>query len=208
MAKRKILLGVLGIVLGGLLGLASQWVSPPGQMERAEESFFLPSPLTVPPFALPSSRGDTVRSWDFPGKLLVIFFGYTSCPDVCPLTLLELRRALSELGPEGSDVQVLFLSVDPRRDTPGRLARYLSDIDPSFLGLTGAEQELRAVAEGFGAYFSPVGEGPNYTVDHSGRVFVLNTHRQLVLTFPPGTGGDRMAADLQRLLDQQRKSKP
>ncbi len=208
MATRRILQVFLGVVLGALLGLGWWQLSPPGKVERAQEEFLLPAPMPVPPFALLSSRGDTVHSWDFPGQILVVFFGYTSCPDVCPLTLGELRGALARLGSQGSKVQVLFVSVDPQRDTPSRLSEYLSALHPSFLGLTGSEEELKGVAEGFGAYFARVGEGPHYTVDHSGRVFVLDTHRRLVLTFPPGTTGERMAAGLQRLLTQQGNSEP
>jgi len=136
----------------------------------------------------------------FSGKILVIFFGYTSCPDVCPLTLSNLTRALGQMPEGGERVQVLLITVDPARDTPGRLKRYLSNFHPSFLGLWGSTEEIRSVADGFGVYFSPPrGEG-SYTVDHTARTFVVDPTGSIPLTFPPTATPEEIARDLGTLL--------
>lgn len=141
-----------------------------------------------------------MSSGDFPGKVLVVFFGYTSCPDVCPLTLSNLTRAFGEMGENGERFQVLLITVDPDRDTPERLKRYLSNFHPSFLGLTGTEEEIRSVADGFGAHFSIASKEGDYTVDHTARTFVVDTSGRIPLTFPISATALEMARDLGRLV--------
>jgi protein SCO1/2 len=164
--------------------------------------YFLPEPLTAPTFELLSHTGEAVSSESFPGKLLVVFFGYTSCPDVCPLTLSKLGQAFREMGETGERVQVVLVSVDPGRDSPARLASYLSNFHPSFLGLTGSEEEVRKVADGFGAYFARQGEGEGYTVDHTARAFVVHPDGTIPLTFPVTATPGEMARDLTTLLEE------
>jgi protein SCO1/2 len=135
----------------------------------------------------------------------VVFFGYTSCPDVCPLTLSKLAVAMEELEEdERSKVQVMLVTVDPARDTPDRLRTYLGNFHPSFLALTGREEEIREVANEFGAFFSRAGDGEDYTVDHTARTFVLDPSGRIPLTFPVTATAQEMARDLARLLDEWR----
>jgi len=199
---------VIQLLLGAAVGLAivAVWVGwgtsrTPFPPSVEGPDYLLAQPIPAPDFALTSQDGGRVSSADFPGKTLVVFFGYTSCPDVCPLTLSKLGRAFQEMGEDGSRIQVLLITVDPPRDTPERLRRYLSNFNPSFLGLTGSREEIRQVADGFGAYFSdPRGEG-NYTVDHTARTFVIDPSGRIVLTFPVTATSDEMARDLTKLLE-------
>lgn len=209
MTQRQIV-RMLQVSVGVLLGLAAAlwWVSASGagpEEASPPESHFLPAPLPVPPFTLTSQEDRPVSSDDFPGKALVVFFGYTSCPDICPLILTHLTQAFRLMEEEGERVQVLLVTVDPDRDTPERLRRYLRNFHPSFLGLTGTEEEIRSVAGEFGAYFARVGEGENYTVDHTARSFVLDSEGRIALTFPISATPDEMARDLNQLLDRNRE---
>ena len=174
---------------------------PESPVVRAEESYFLPAPLPAPDFTLLSQNERQLSSREFPGKILIVFFGYTSCPDVCPLTLTNLTKAFQEMGEDGERIQVLLITVDPRRDTPERLKRYVENFHPSFLGLTGTEEEIRTVADGFGAYFSaPSGEG-SHTVDHTARTFVVDRFGRIPLTFPVTATPEEMARDLTILIE-------
>ncbi len=193
------------LLLGGAIGLAAVLVwmrgwepeTPPGEEGT---DYFLSTPLPAPDFSLVSPEGYRVSSQDFPGQVLVVFFGYTSCPDVCPLTLSNLGRAIRDMGKEADRVQVLFITVDPPRDTPERLKAYLSNFHPSFIGLTGPIEDIRSAADGFGAYFSPPrGEG-NYTVDHTARTFVVDPSGQIPLTFPITATPEEVARDLATLV--------
>jgi protein SCO1/2 len=202
----RLLFRFIQLLIGSLLAVAavSWWLGhiPPSRVaeEVIEESYFLPAPLESPSFTLTSHFGEPTTSKDFKGKILAVFFGYTSCPDVCPLTLTRLSETFRLLEEEGNRIQVIFVSVDPARDTPGQIARYLANFHPSFLGLTGTEEEIRAVAEGFGAYFSANGSGEHYTVDHTARTFVVDTEGRIPLTFPVTASPLEMATDLATLL--------
>jgi protein SCO1/2 len=143
-----------------------------------------------------------VSSSDFPDKLLAVFFGYTFCPDVCPLTLSHLSQAFTELGEKSERIQVLFISVDPDRDTPERLRQYLGAFHPSFLGATGKEEDIREVADGYGVFFAKSGDGPEYTVDHTARTFVIDPSGLIRLTFPVTATSDEMARDFALLLER------
>jgi protein SCO1/2 len=198
----------LQILTGVLLGLlAATWAlgrfssSPPVET-GGEGSYFLPDPLPSPPFTLTSHQGLPTSSGDFPGKHLAVFFGYTSCPDVCPLTLGKLTEAFHAMGEEGERIQVLLISVDPERDSPQRLGEYLTHFHPSFLGLTGGLEELRRVADGFGVFFQANGTGEDYTVDHTARTFIVSPAGQIVLSFPVTATPAAMARDLSTLLEE------
>jgi protein SCO1 len=139
---------------------------------------------------------------DFRGKLVVVSFGYTHCPDVCPTTLSDLASAMKQLGSDASQVQVLFVTVDPNRDTAELLRHYVPAFDPSFIGLRGDEAATARVTKDFHVYAS-VREGRtpgSYTVDHSGQIFVLDREGRIRLLFAPGTAPAAMASDLRVLL--------
>lgn len=140
---------------------------------------------------------------DFRGKVVVIFFGYTQCPDVCPTTLAELAEVMKALGPQADGVQVLFVSVDPERDTPVLLANYVPRFDPRFLGLTGDPQAIAATAKEFKVFYQKVpGQTPgSYTMDHTAGSYVIDREGRLRLFVKHGQGGAALVHDLKLLLD-------
>jgi protein SCO1/2 len=139
---------------------------------------------------------------DFQGKAVVLFFGFTHCPDVCPTTLAEVAQALKELGADAERVQVLLVTVDPERDTAQALRTYVTAFDPRFLGLRGDAAETQAVAKEFKIYYEKRKAGDTYTVDHSGQLYVLDTKGRLRLLVRPERLGSDLPADLRTLLKE------
>ena len=163
----------------------------------------LQSPQPAPDFELTANHGQVVSLQDFEGKLVMLYFGYTFCPDVCPTTLSELGSALDLLGKQAKDVQVVMISVDPERDTPEMLAEYVTHFDPSFLGVTGTAEEISQVATLYGIFFE-AHEGTDatgYLVDHTATVMVIDQAGHLKLVFPFGTPAEDIAEDLSHILN-------
>ena len=139
---------------------------------------------------------------DFRGKAVVIFFGFTHCPDVCPTALADAAAAVKELGADGARVQVLFVTVDPQRDKPELLRQYVPAFHPSFLGLYGDDAAIDRVKKDFKVY-SGIREGKTpetYTVDHTAQLFVFDPQGRIRLVVPPGMAPKLLAADLRTLL--------
>jgi protein SCO1/2 len=138
---------------------------------------------------------------DFRGKVVVLFFGFTRCPDVCPTTMAEIKSAVDQLGDQAKRVQVLFVTVDPVRDTPEVLSQYVPAFDPSFLGLRGDAAQTAKVAKDFKVYYQKVpGKTPDsYTMDHTAASYVFDESGRLRLFVRPGNPAD-LAADLKTLL--------
>jgi len=153
-------------------------------------------------FSLVDHTGKPRTLADFRGKAVVIFFGYTQCPDVCPTTLAALVQAQKELGPDAARVQVLFVTVDPDRDTAELLSNYVTAFDPSFIGLRGdADATARTAKEFKILYQKQPGRTPeSYTVDHSAGSFVFDPQGRLRLYVGNGQGADVFAHDLRELL--------
>ena len=162
----------------------------------------LQSPQPAPDFELTASHGQKVSLKDFDGKLVMLYFGYTFCPDVCPATLSELRGALDILGGQADDVQTIMISVDPERDTPEMLAEYVTHFHTSFIGVTGSPDEIAEVATLYGIFYeSHEGtEATGYLVDHTATVMVIDQNSHLKLVFPFGTPAEDIAEDLVHLL--------
>jgi len=129
---------------------------------------------------------------DFRGKAVVVFFGFTHCPDVCPTTLAEVSQVMQALGPDAQRVQVLFVTVDPERDTKEVLAKYVTAFDPRFLGLYGDAAATQRAAKEFKVYYEKRKAGDSYSVDHSGQTYVIDPQGRLRLFERP----ERIAADL------------
>lgn len=139
---------------------------------------------------------------DFKGKLVFLFFGYTQCPDVCPTTMAELAAVRKKLGADGDQIQGVFVTVDPERDTPQVLKAYLGAMDPSFVGLTGTRQQIDAATQEFKVFYQKVpgkAEG-SYTIDHTAGAFVFDRDGQVRLFVRYGMGAEPLAADLKQLL--------
>ena len=128
------------------------------------------------PFSLVDQDGKPVDQHVLDGKWSVVFFGYTYCPDFCPTTLTTLGKAMEQLGPKAKDAQVVFITVDPARDTPAALKTYLSSrvFPKNIIGLTGSDAEIAQVAKGYKVFYQKEGTGPNYTMDHSTALYVMD----------------------------------
>ena len=153
-------------------------------------------------FTLMSSSGQQVSLDDFRGKLVVLYFGYTFCPDVCPATLVEIAGAMDILGEDAEKVQTIMISVDPERDTPEQLAEYVAHFDTSFLGVTGTLEEVAEVATLYGIFYEKH-EGTaasGYLIDHTATVMVVDEDGYLKLLLPFGTTAQEIADDLAYLL--------
>ncbi|MFT7723343.1 MAG: SCO family protein [Roseateles sp.] len=139
---------------------------------------------------------------DFKGKVLVVFFGYTQCPDVCPTTMAEVAEVKRSLGADGDKVQGLFVTVDPARDTAELLKAYLASFDPSFVALRGSEAQTQAAAKEFKVFFAKVpGKTPeSYTMDHTAASFIFDTEGRVRVYARYGSGAQALAHDIRLLL--------
>ena len=153
-------------------------------------------------FSLTDHNGQRRTLADFKGKIVVTFFGYTQCPDVCPTTMAEMAEVKKMLGKDGDKLQVLFVTVDPERDTPELLKAYMANFDPSFLALRPQPAELPDLAKNFKIYYKRVdGKTPtSYTMDHSAGSFVHDTQGRVRLFTRYGSGAAALVSDLQLLL--------
>lgn len=152
-------------------------------------------------FVLEGPDGDVNLS-DYRGQLVVMYFGYTNCPDFCPTTLSKLKKVRADLGDDAEDIQVLMVSVDPARDTPSRLEQYMSAFDESFVGLTGSEAEVNAVASQFGVYVAKADGSADsgYLVDHGTTMVVLDRDGRQRLFLAHDLTSDQIENDLENLL--------
>jgi protein SCO1 len=143
-----------------------------------------PDPAAKPDFHLRDMNHARRSMADYHGRVSVVFFGFTHCPDVCPTELYQLSLVIKQLGPSASRVQVLFITLDPQRDTPPVLQAYVRAFDPRFLALTGSSADINAAASSFSVQFAKVTQGSDYTIDHSTGTYVLDKtgHLRLVAT--------------------------
>ena len=153
-------------------------------------------------FSLTDHTGQPRTLADFRGKLVVLFFGYTQCPDVCPTTMAEMAAVMKELGPSSKDVQVLFVTLDPERDTQEVLAHYVPAFDKRFIGLRGTPEQTAATAKEFKVFVSkvPGSTADNYTVDHTAGSYVFDKEGRIRLFVRHGGGPAPIVRDLRQLL--------
>ena len=155
------------------------------------------------PFTLTDHHGNAVTEASYPGKYLLVFFGYTYCPDVCPTELLVLGQTLDFLGEDAARIQALFISVDPERDTPAALAEYMPNFHPALIGLTGTPEQVAKAAKAYRVFFrkSPkAAEGEAYLVDHTSLVYLLDPEGEFVSHFVFGQGGETVARTIAKVL--------
>jgi protein SCO1/2 len=153
-------------------------------------------------FRLTDHNGAVRTMADFRGKAVAIFFGFTFCPDVCPTTLSEMRQVMQMLGPQSDKLQVLFVTVDPKRDSQAVLAQYVSSFNPAFIGLYGDEPTTAKVTKDF-KITARIAEGKTpetYTVDHTAGTLIFDPQGRLRLMVPYGMGADKIAADIKKLI--------
>jgi cytochrome oxidase Cu insertion factor (SCO1/SenC/PrrC family) len=186
-------LGAILAVLG--LGLGGRYL----MMEKPST----PIPVSVGgSFALTDHHGKAVTDADYRGKYMLILFGYTFCPDVCPTGLQTITQALKELGPDAERVQPIFISVDPERDTAEQLATYVVNFDRRLIGLTGTKEQVAAAAKAYRVYFAKVndkGDGA-YLVDHSAVIYLTGPDGKYLRHFSHSTTPEDMAAGIKKLL--------
>ena len=175
----------------------------PGGGESAEQTSATPN--VGGPFTLVNHKGETVTDEDFRGRYMMVYFGYTYCPDVCPTSLTDMATALDMLADEKAEkVTPVFISVDPARDTPEHLAEYVEFFHPRLVGLTGTEQQIKDVAREYRVYYrlnEPSGDDPlDYLVDHTSIIYLVGPDGKLVTHFSHGTSPEAMAERLGKLL--------
>jgi cytochrome oxidase Cu insertion factor (SCO1/SenC/PrrC family) len=158
-------------------------------------------------FALIDQHGKRRTDADFRGKFMLVYFGFTSCVDVCPTDLHNIGLALDKLGDAGKTIQPLFITVDPERDTPKRLAAFVPSFHPTLVGLSGSAAAVRKAANAYRVYYKKVpnrqGSLIDYEVDHSAAIYLMDRNGKYIDFFPPGTPADRMAEILKRVLAAQ-----
>jgi protein SCO1/2 len=159
-------------------------------------------PRQAPDFSLHGSDGNELRLSNYKGKVVLLGFGFTSCPDVCPTTLATLAQTRRKLGAAASDVQVVYITVDPERDVPARMKQYLASFDPTFVGGTDTAQHLEAVRKEYGILAQKKTYGGDYTYAHSSYVYLIDRSGNLRALMPYGHVPDDYVHDLQILLQE------
>lgn len=159
-------------------------------------------PRAAPPFTLQASDGGELKLERYRGKVVVLEFGFTSCPDVCPTTLAALARARKELGAEGDGLQVVYVTVDPERDDAARLREYLRSFDPSFVGGTGSAEQLAAVRRDYGIAAERVTSAAGYAFNHSSYTYLIDREGNLRALMPYGHTAEDYVHDVRILLKQ------
>jgi protein SCO1/2 len=186
------------MLLVGLLAACGQSAPPWGLRDISGLMPSLDFTLTA------ASDGKTVHGKDFSGKVVLLYFGYTHCPDVCPTTLSQLSRAVAALGPDAGQVRILFVSVDPARDTLAQLKTYAAAFGPEVVGLRGSDAAIKALTKRYRVsygYGEPDARG-NYEVSHSSAVYVFDPEGEIRLLVGPTDSPTVITRDLQRLLDE------
>lgn len=197
MDRRTVLLPFLAAI--AVVAAGALWHLGDISAHRNVEGVATGEPVNIGgPFKLIDQNGAARTDQDFRGKFLLVFFGYTYCPDVCPTTLAVMKSALEMLGSRADNVVPLFITVDPKRDTPEKLKAYLSSFGPRFVGLTGGDKAIAAVAKEYRVYYQtrPPENGGDYTVDHSGVVYLMDESGRFVANYSLENSPDMMAQDL------------
>ena len=203
-SRRAVLAGAATVVATSALPFLSG-CDAPGTGRASSGGSFKGVDITGASYAkglqLKDFNGQVRSLAEFKGKVVFLFFGFTQCPDVCPTTMAELAEVRRRLGPDGEKVQGVFVTVDPERDTPELLKGYLGSMDPSFVGLTGTPDEIKAAAKEFKVFYQKVPtQNGNYTIDHTAGAFVFDPSGQVRLFVRYGMPVDDLVSDIRQLL--------
>ena len=191
--------GILALALLGLLGAPGQPLAQKSDRSAAELMDIVMwnrEPIGGA-FTLVDQNGVRRTDTDFRGQLMLVYFGFTYCPDVCPTDLLQMGLAVDQLGPGGDTVQPIFITVDPERDTPEHLKEYLAMFHPRFVGLSGDTAAIKEAAQAYRVYYAraELAES-NYTIDHSAFIFLMGRKGEYLGFAPPGTSAELLAGML------------
>jgi protein SCO1/2 len=181
-----------------LLAVASAGAASPPALKAG---VFDP-PRQAPDFSLQASNGHELKISHYRGKVVLLAFGFTSCTEVCPITLNTFAVTRRKLGPAAADVQIVYITVDPHRDVPARLAKYLGSFDPTFIGGTGTEEQLAAVRNSYGVSAQKQVIGNDYTYSHSSFTYLIDRTGRIRALMPYGHSPDDYANDLTILLKE------
>lgn len=194
--KIKVILSIAAVVAG--LAVGFYFLRP-----HTFHGTVIQSPEPAYNFTLTGANGDVSLS-DFRGKIVLVYFGYTFCPDICPGTLANAAQALRDIGTQAEDIQLIMISLDPERDTPEKLAQYMGHFHPSFIGITGTKEQLDEVASLYGIFYQKTegSSATNYLLDHTATLMVLDREGYMKLVFPFGVTAKDIADDLKYMLRQ------
>ena len=191
------------VIVAALLGIAfALFFVLPRMRPHIFSGAIIQSNQQAPRMELNAAGGETVRMTDFEGQVVVVYFGYTFCPDVCPATLSKLAESMEILGEKAADVQVIMVSIDPERDTPELLEEYVTYFDEDFIGVTGDPQTVNRVATLYGVYYEAQDGSAQtgYTIDHTSTVILVDKSGHLKLVLPFEGTAQQIAADIEYFL--------
>src|SRR6478736_4728203 len=200
MRARLISFIIAGFLIGALAGAAVLFVTTPKGGQTVQSSG---TALVGGPFSLTGTDGKTVTDRDFSGRYMLVFFGFTHCPDICPAELQVIAQALDRLGDKAKKVVPIFITVDPERDTPQAMAEYVKSFGPNLVGLTGSPEAIAAAAKAYRVAYSKIEtkDSPgDYTVDHSALVYLMDPDGKYVTHFSYGIRAEKLVEKLDKLL--------
>ena len=199
--RRPIVLAIVGgFLIGALIALATLVYSPDAQRGRVMTSG---TALIGGPFELVGEGGKPVTDKDFAGRYMLVFFGFTHCPDICPAELQVMATALDDLGDKADKVVPIFVTLDPERDTPEAVNAYVRNFGPNFAGLTGSQEAVAKAAKAYRVVYQKFQDesmGDNYSIDHSALVYLMGPDGKFITHIPYGTSPQKMAETLRRYL--------
>ena len=198
--KTKMLYLGVGVVLAAALLVSFQYVRRP----YIYRGSLIDPPAPAADFDLTDQHGQKFRLSDQRGEIVLLFFGYSNCPDVCPLTMSNFKLIKEELGDQADKVRFVFVTVDPERDTQERLSEYVKVFDPEIVALTGRRAELEPVWKSYGVYQAKqdTSSGAGYTVDHTARTYLIDQEGNWRLTYPFEMGKEDIISDVRHVLNQ------
>ena|SRR4249919_530175 len=200
MRARLIAFIVAGFLIGALAGATVLLITTPQGGQPVQSSG---TALVGGPFSLVGADGKPVTDRDFRGRYMLIFFGFTHCPDICPAELQVIAQALEQLGDKAKNVVPIFITLDPERDTPEAMGNYLKSFGPNFVGLTGSPEAIAAAAKAYRVSYAKVENkesAADYGVDHSALVYLMDPKGRYVTHFSYGLSAEQMAEKLGKLL--------
>jgi cytochrome oxidase Cu insertion factor (SCO1/SenC/PrrC family) len=200
-SRAHVLLAVASLLLCGATGAVGQTSADQISAAQMMDDLMYGRGTVGGPFTLTDQTGRPRSDSEFRGKLMIVYFGYTYCPDVCPTDLMAITQALDALGPAAEGVQPVFITIDPERDSK-LLADYLSAFHRSFVGLTGAPDEIRKVANSYKAFYAkvPDRQDADYSIDHAGVIYLMGRNGEYLGFMPPQTNPDRLTEILRKYL--------